>query len=163
MIGEDCKPGTHTWRWVSTWHGLGFDECTACGLTGPVRDGASSRSRDDGDTGSAAATPSAAQPQMSCGIDHMAELGRLLKSTEATGSSPAPRQRGGARQAVGQRRRGWKVLSPEQKVARDTEIVRAVEGGEDRVAIAARFGLHVSRISQLMKRARTKRASKDGE
>lgn len=29
-----CKK--HQWRWVETWHGVGFKECSTCGMTSSV-------------------------------------------------------------------------------------------------------------------------------
>lgn len=32
----DLEPHAHTWRRVTTWNGVGFDECVRCFTTGPV-------------------------------------------------------------------------------------------------------------------------------
>lgn len=118
-----CEQRGHAFAWVRTWHDVGFDECTRCGLTRP----------------GGAEEPAA-------GIMPGATVEQPLSVAPPSHEEPAAAAThyADATDAANQRRRGRPA-----NIDRDGEIRWRRGNGESPKSLAKEFGVSLCRIYQI--------------
>jgi hypothetical protein len=119
-----CEQRGHAFAWVETWHGIGFDECSRCGVTGATRER------------SAGILPGATVDAP----DHVADAGTMVA---AAATVPTRRVSSGRMN---------------RNAARDDQIRARVAAGESQRSIAQAFGMHQSRVTQILRGGRAPKA-----
>ena len=131
-----CEQRGHAFAWVETWHGIGFDECSRCGVTGATRER------------SAGILPGATvdDPVSVAPPSREPAAAPAPRYADATAASPKVEKLDTAP------RRPW-AGSTGTRAERDAEIRRRLAEREPTEAIAAAFGMHESRVRQIAKAA----------
>ncbi len=116
-----CAAKGHRWRRVRTWHAVGWDECSTCGQAQPAAEVPASVEGDRVATSEPVAPPSPPVPD-----------------------SEAPRY-GDATAPVAKKR------YRRRHAERDAEIRRLAAAGTNQREIARTFGIHQSRVWQIVR------------
>jgi hypothetical protein len=144
-----CEQRGHSFAWVSTWHDVGFDECSRCGLT----------------LGARSASPGILPGAKVDAPDHVADAGEMVASPPAYHCVPAtteaPRYASATPAAPSQPRNA-------AMAQRDEQIRLRIAAGESHRAVAAAYGIHQTRVTQILRggapaKGRPENAARDAE
>lgn len=161
-----CEQRGHAFAWVETWHGIGFDECSRCGATGATRER------------SAGILPGATVDAPTYDWDSVRkhEAGQWCAATERDlanlakpggvvfvappsrepATEPAPRYADATDPASAKPTFAGR---PNPNADRDEQIRARAAAGEPHRAIAQAFGVHQSRVTQILRGKRPPKAS----
>lgn len=155
-----CEQRGHSFAWVSTWHDVGFDECTRCGLT----------------LGTRLASPGILPGATVDAPDHVAVAGTMVAGTSPGASTLAGENLlgdwcGTNRPEMPQLRRRHAVVDRPRNAAlaqRDQQIRLRIAAGESHRAVAAAYGIHQTRVTQILRggapaKGRQENAARDAE
>ena len=159
-----CEQRGHVFAWVETWHGIGFDECSRCGATGATRE------RSAGILPGAAVdapaydwdglrTHDVGQWQVVTPRDLAKPGGHVFSVASPSrqpAAEPAPRYADATDPAAAK-----PVFAgrPNPNADRDEQIRARAAAGEPHRAIAQAFGVHQSRVTQILRGKRPPKAS----
>lgn len=169
-----CEQRGHQWAWRSGWGGRGFHECRRCGESGPILEAGAAPPADALPAAPVVEEPTA--PSRSRSVDRVpvvaprdAEMAARLPVQQRNAEIIRRRAAGESTadlavafnlhitrigQIVAESKRPprqFRGPRPGQNVARDAEIVRRRQAGESPSLLAAEFGLHPSRIPQIVR------------
>lgn len=140
-----CEQRGHSFAWVSTWHDVGFDECTRCGLT----------------LGTRLASPGILPGATVDAPDPVAEAvqvawSRFVETAPVPVAPPSPKP------AAPRRPRNAALAQ------RDQQIRLRIAAGESHRAVAAAYGIHQTRVTQILRggapaKGRQENAARDAE
>ena len=130
-----CEHRGHAFAWVETWHGIGFDECSRCGVTGATRER------------SAGILPGAT-------VDDPVSV---APPSRQEADAPAPRYADATAPALAPPR-PVAAGRMNRNAARDDQIRARVAAGESQRSIAQAFGMHQSRVTQILRGGRAPKA-----
>ncbi len=137
-----CEQRGHSFAWVSTWHDVGFDECSRCGLTLGAR------------SASPGILPGAT-------VDAPA-MSSFAPSTEGAKPDMAPVSVAPPSPAAPSQPRNAAMAQ------RDEQIRLRIAAGESHRAVAAAYGIHQTRVTQILRggapaKGRPENAARDAE
>lgn len=179
-----CEQRGHAFAWVETWHGIGFDECRRCGFSGATRErsaGILPGATVDAPTYDWDSVRKHEAGQWCAATER--DLANLAKPGGVVFVAPPSRQAAAApapRYAAATEPAAMSSFAPSIEVAkpdlapprprpavagrmnrnaaRDDQIRARVAAGESQRSIAQAFGLHQSRVTQILRGGRAPKA-----
>lgn len=164
-----CEQRGHAFAWVETWHGIGFDECSRCGVTGATRE------RSAGILPGATVDDLPAYDWSGCRTRETGQwevvTARDLEKPGGHKFSVAPPSRQPSRQPAAEPAPRYADATdpaaakpafagrPNPNADRDEQIRARAAAGEPHRAIAQAFGVHQSRVTQILRGKRPPKAS----
>lgn len=156
-----CEQRGHSFAWVSTWHDVGFDECTRCGLTLGTRLASpgilpgATVDAPDYDWSGIKTSVGTASPPFACDLPRP---GGVVVWHEA----PVPVAPPSPKPAAPRRPRNAAMAQ------RDQQIRLRIAAGESHRAVAAAYGIHQTRVTQILRggapaKGRQENAARDAE
>lgn len=136
-----CEQRGHQWAWRAGWGDCGFHECRRCGQSGPVVQ--------------AGATPPAVASPAASAAEQLPAPSRRRSAKRAPVA--APRDAGTTEPAAAELAPAAVIGRPRAHAERDREIAWRVGNGEPRATLAAEFGIHVSRVQQILAESKGQR------
>lgn len=161
-----CEQRGHSFAWVATWHDVGFDECTRCGLSLGARSASTAilpgATVDAPETSGFATSTEGAKPDIACAPAAGEQLAGkpLLGDWCGTNRPDMPQLR--RRPAVAGRPRNAAMA------LRDQQIRLRIAAGESHRAVAAAYGIHQTRVTQILRggapaKGRQENAARDAD